>query len=224
MFRSVSYADRVPWGEVSNSNLSSQAAFECWPPQGSRSGRWWGIPVVGQAPRAQPLHLTAFTASVTGTPGHFYSPSWTCSSPLCWHWAWNTRKSKEKKGKEKGEREGGGRASSALLLIHSSAFNHSKAVTSSAPGSPCMHKRKAIPFRRRPWVIDLMLNVMFGSAALSAPSHGKLMFPTNSVEWYSAFLKMKCWGLGVKGRDISAFILGLQDTFWVMMKGKPARN
>lgn len=143
---------------------------------------------------------------------------------LCWHWAWNTTKSKENKGKEKGEWKGGGQASSALLLIHSSAFNHSKAVTSSAPGSPYMHKRKAIPFRRRPWVIDLMLNVMFGSAALSAPSHGKLMFPTSSVEWYSAFLKMKCWGLGVKGRDISAFILGLQDTFWVMMKGKLARN
>lgn len=175
-------------------------------------------------------------------PGHSHSAQWhslpqswahqgTSTAPaepvpllLCWHWAWNTTKSKEKKGKEKGEWEGGGRASSALLLIHFSAFNHSKAVTSSAPGSLYMHKRKAIPFRRIPWVIDLMLNVMFGSAALSAPSHGKLMFPTNPVEWYSVFLKMKCWGLGVKGRHISAFILGLQDTFWVMMKGKPARN
>lgn len=36
------------------------------------------------------------------------------------------------------------------------------------------------------------------------------------------FVKMKCWGLGVKVRNISAFIQGLQDIFWVMMKGKPA--
>lgn len=138
-------------------------------------------------------HSTAFTASVTGTPGHSYIQAEPVPLLLCWHWAWNTTKSKEKKGKEEGEWEGGGRASSALLLIHFSASNHSKAVTSSAPGSPYMHKRKAIPFRRRPWVIDLMLNVMFGSAALSAPSHGKLMFPTNSVEWYSVFWK---WSAG----------------------------
>lgn len=114
--------------------------------------------------------------------------------PLCWHWAWNKRKSKGRKregGAGKGE---GGQASSVLLLIHSSAFSRSEAVTSSAPGSPYMHKRKAIPFRRRPWVIDLTLNVKFGSAALWAPSHGKLMFPTNSVVWYSAFWK---WSVGV---------------------------
>lgn len=224
MFRSVSYADGVPWGEVGNSSLSPQAAFERWPPQGSRSGQRWRIPVVGQAPRAQPLHLSHSLPQSRAHQGTSTVQDEPVPLLLCWHWAWDTTKSKEKKGKEKGEWEGGGWASSALLLIHFSAFNHSKAVTSSAPGSLYLHKRKAIPFRRRPWVIDLMLNVMFGSAALSAPSHGKLMFPTNSAEWYSAFLKMKCWGLGVKGRDISAFILGLQDTFWVMMKGKPARN
>lgn len=102
-------------------------------------------------------------------------------------------KAKKRKEKGRGNGEGGEQASSVLLLIHSSAFNHSDAVTSSAPGSPYTHKRKAIPFRRRPWVIDLMLNVSFGSAALSAASHGKLMFPTNSVEWYSAFWK---WSVG----------------------------
>lgn len=117
--------------------------------------------------------------------------------PLPWHWAWNKRKSEEKKAKKKGSGKGGGQASSVLLLIHSSTFNHSGAVTSSAPGSSYMHKRKAIPFRRRPWVIDLMLNVTFGSAALSSPSHGKLMFPTNSVEWYSAFWK---WMLEARGQ------------------------
>lgn len=95
---------------------------------------------------------------------------------------------KEKAKKRKEKRRGSGRGRAGKLC-----FNHSNAVTSSAPGSPYMHKRKAIPFRRTPWVIDLMLNIMFGSAALSAPSHGKLMFPTNSVEWYSAFWK---WSVG----------------------------
>jgi len=85
-------------------------------------------------------------------------------------------------------------------------FIHSKAVTSSAPGSSYKHKRKAIPFRRRPWVIDLMLNVTFGSVALSDPSHGKPV--SHQFRWMIlSFLKMNCSGLGIKDKDISAFIL-----------------
>lgn len=53
-----------------------------------------------------------------------------------------------KEEKPKGRNEGRNHASVLLLLIHSPSFNHSDAVTSSAPGSPYMHERKAIPFRR----------------------------------------------------------------------------
>lgn len=69
-----------------------------------------------------------------------------------------------------------------------------------------------------------MLNVTFGSPAPSAPSHGKLMFPTNSVECYSTVLEGKVWGAMGQGQRHLSFHFRLQDMLWVMMKGKSARH